>query len=220
MCYNGFVKSARFFRALRTMHLPPRGPSNSFKLLHLPASSARRINATHPVTFSPYFLCVSSLDATLMTSPASVANKRLTVELNPLDATLTKNRGWKLRPVYTLPVPSRSLPAPSRPQRFDQRPRPCRKEPVPSIAQNTSRDSPVTAHIPLSTTEQSTSSSVMYIVPVLSSPLCVRGIARSFCVGGCHEQSIEDCLHRRRRVDRSCSCRAVFDSRQSVPPHH
>ena len=36
---------------------------------------------------------VSPLAATLMGLPASVANKRLTVELSPLDATLTKNTG-------------------------------------------------------------------------------------------------------------------------------
>src|SRR6266571_1875590 len=36
---------------------------------------------------------ISPLAATLMDSPASVANKRLTVELSPLDATLTKNTG-------------------------------------------------------------------------------------------------------------------------------
>src|SRR5713101_1693463 len=36
---------------------------------------------------------VSPLAATLMRLPASVANKRLTAGLNPLDATLTKNRG-------------------------------------------------------------------------------------------------------------------------------
>src|SRR6266849_7233230 len=29
-----------------------------------------------------------------MDLPASVANKRLTAKLSPLDATLTKNRGW------------------------------------------------------------------------------------------------------------------------------
>src|SRR5712664_1943647 len=44
-----------------------------------------------------YFLAntasVSSLDATLMSSLVYVANKRLTVGLNPLDATLTKNTG-------------------------------------------------------------------------------------------------------------------------------
>src|ERR1700730_18331232 len=113
-----------------------------------------------------------------------------------------------------------SLSAPSRPQRFDQRPQSCRKEPVPSVSQNTSHESPVTAHIPLSTTEQPAPPYVMYIVSVLSSPLCVRGIVRSYCVGGRHEQGIKDCLHRRRCVDRSRSRRAVFDSRQSVPPHH
>src|SRR5216684_1419181 len=36
---------------------------------------------------------VSPLAATLMNLPASVANKRLTGKLTPLDATLTKNRG-------------------------------------------------------------------------------------------------------------------------------
>jgi hypothetical protein len=35
----------------------------------------------------------SSLSATFMDHHASVANKRLTVRLNPLDATFTKNRG-------------------------------------------------------------------------------------------------------------------------------
>ena len=43
------------------------------------------------------FLCnVSPLEATLMDLLASVANKRLTVWLSPLDATLTKNiGGWR-----------------------------------------------------------------------------------------------------------------------------
>jgi len=41
---------------------------------------------------SPYPL--SPLIATLMAISVSVANKRLTVYLNPLDATLTKTRGW------------------------------------------------------------------------------------------------------------------------------
>ena len=39
---------------------------------------------------------LSSLDATLMNLFASVANKRLTAKLNPLDATLTKNGGGYL----------------------------------------------------------------------------------------------------------------------------
>jgi len=38
-------------------------------------------------------LALSPLDATLMGLPASVANKRLTAWLSPLDATLTKNQG-------------------------------------------------------------------------------------------------------------------------------
>ena len=40
-----------------------------------------------------HFVRVSPLAATFMHLPASVANKRLTVELTPLAATLTKNRG-------------------------------------------------------------------------------------------------------------------------------
>src|SRR5712664_387374 len=50
--------------------------------------------------------------------------------------------------------------------------------------------SPITSHglpIPLSPTAQTTTPSRMYIVPVLSSPLCIRGIALSFRVGGYHE---------------------------------
>src|ERR1700693_5663634 len=39
------------------------------------------------------FAPLTPLAATLMNSPASVANKRLMRCLNPLDATLTKNRG-------------------------------------------------------------------------------------------------------------------------------
>src|SRR5213082_1178968 len=37
---------------------------------------------------------LSPLSATFTRLPASVANKRLTAKLNPLDATLTRNRGW------------------------------------------------------------------------------------------------------------------------------
>ncbi len=52
---------------------------------------------------------VSPLAATLMDLPASVANKRLTVWLSPLDATLTKNRGGR-RPTYSHRSPSRQVP--------------------------------------------------------------------------------------------------------------
>src|SRR6266481_3744971 len=43
--------------------------------------------------FRQHFVRVSPLAATLMDLIASVANKRLTAELNPLDATLTRNMG-------------------------------------------------------------------------------------------------------------------------------
>src|SRR6266478_8889431 len=48
---------------------------------------------SQPITFSPTLPPISPLDATLMDLAASVANKRLTAWLNPLDATLTKNPG-------------------------------------------------------------------------------------------------------------------------------
>src|SRR5882724_4514974 len=81
--------SARYLRrnpgeggALRTM------PARQVVLLTPPKS-------WHPIQLlsRQHFIPVSPLAATLMDSPASVANKRLTAELNPLDATLTKNRG-------------------------------------------------------------------------------------------------------------------------------
>ncbi len=46
-----------------------------------------------PLLSRPHFVLISPLDATLMGLPASVANKRLTAWLSPLDATLIKNRG-------------------------------------------------------------------------------------------------------------------------------
>src|SRR6266404_7126771 len=46
-----------------------------------------------PLLSRQHFIPVSPLAATLMDSPASVANKRLTARLNPLAAALTKNRG-------------------------------------------------------------------------------------------------------------------------------
>src|SRR3981081_1001021 len=57
--------------------------------------------------FRQHFAHVSPLDATLMLSPASVANKRLRAKLNPLDATLTKNRGVGAPPFDVLtPIPA------------------------------------------------------------------------------------------------------------------
>src|SRR5712664_2782109 len=46
-----------------------------------------------PLLSCQHFVPISPLDATLMESPASVANKRLTARLSLLAATLTKNRG-------------------------------------------------------------------------------------------------------------------------------
>src|SRR6202165_1513465 len=57
------------------------------------AHSRRRKRA-----YSAQFWCnISPLAATLMGLPASVANKRLTAWLNPLDATFTKFRGVGVR---------------------------------------------------------------------------------------------------------------------------
>src|SRR5580704_3929808 len=52
-------------------------------------------NSSHPwpLLSRQHHDTVSPLAATLMNLPASVANKRLTAKLTPLDATLTKNRG-------------------------------------------------------------------------------------------------------------------------------
>src|SRR5580704_4329878 len=48
---------------------------------------------------------VSPLAATLTNLPASIANKRLTQSLNPLDSTLTKNRGGlAFGPTPILPI--------------------------------------------------------------------------------------------------------------------
>src|SRR5258708_35413635 len=56
------------------------------------------------------FLCnVSPLEATLMDLLASVANKRLTIRLSSLDATLTKNIGGGRTPLGPLASTSESL---------------------------------------------------------------------------------------------------------------
>src|SRR5713226_65019 len=54
-------------------------------------------------------IALSPLAATLMDPPASVANKRLTAWLTPLDATLTKNRGY--HPSSQKPYLSSSAPS-------------------------------------------------------------------------------------------------------------
>jgi hypothetical protein len=58
-------------------------------------SSSRffKIPRARPLLSRQHPASVNPLSATLMKPPASVANKRLTEKLTPLDATLTKNRG-------------------------------------------------------------------------------------------------------------------------------
>jgi hypothetical protein len=51
-------------------------------------------SALHHLLSCKHLVRISPLAATLMDLPASVAYKRLTAELSPLDPALTKNRGW------------------------------------------------------------------------------------------------------------------------------
>src|SRR5712692_7038428 len=54
--------------------------------------------SSHPKSLlsRQHFAPISPSDCNTYGSPASIANKRLTPRLNPLDATLTKNRGSHL----------------------------------------------------------------------------------------------------------------------------
>src|SRR5438552_1121961 len=60
------------------------------------AASVPTLIPSSPVPPHHHILRVSPSAATLMDLPASVANKRLTKGLRPLDATLTKNTGGPL----------------------------------------------------------------------------------------------------------------------------
>jgi hypothetical protein len=62
-----------------------------------------------PAPAHPEERSVTSLDATLMELPVSVANKRLTEELTPLDATLTKNTGGGALPSFAIVGSSRKI---------------------------------------------------------------------------------------------------------------
>src|SRR5580704_13487955 len=78
-------------------------------------SNAPEVSPSHTFPLFTTAHPVSLLAATLMELPASVANKRLTVILTPLDATLTKNWGRvfpTFRPsnLQTFQLCSRSLP--------------------------------------------------------------------------------------------------------------
>src|SRR6266852_6952836 len=82
MCYDGFVKSARFPGAPRTMR-----PRDAVLLTPSESSGLSRLRSY--ILSTP----VTPLDSILTDLSASVANKRLTESLNPLNATLTKNMG-------------------------------------------------------------------------------------------------------------------------------
>src|SRR6266481_6979362 len=117
MCYNGFINSARFLRlpaaALAIVDpdlvgIADSGPVGKegaprTMLARLPRASMGPVvlqtppKSSHPTQLlsRQHFVRVSPLAATLMNSLASVANKRLTADLSPLDATLTKNMGGR-----------------------------------------------------------------------------------------------------------------------------
>src|SRR5713101_9883060 len=67
--------------------------SNARTFRSRPSTTVARRSPVGPLSDSLPTVALSPLAATLMDLPASVANKRLTPQLNPLDATLTKNMG-------------------------------------------------------------------------------------------------------------------------------
>src|SRR6266404_434001 len=105
---NNFSKACYSLPCLPSSNPPPRFALNFLAALSplslaeplLPYSSSHilLLTAHRPLTCpvlsgSPLPIALSPLAATLMDFLASVANKRLTVQLSPLDATLTKNTG-------------------------------------------------------------------------------------------------------------------------------
>jgi hypothetical protein len=149
-------------------------------------------NSSHPrpLVSRQQSVGISPLHATLMDLPASVANKRLTARLNPLDATLTKNTGAhpsSQKPFYLLALPPQTfqrsnlfwlapfflfihlqMPLPANP--YGSHPYKC-----PGVWGHAPQIT--NGFIPLYSTAQTTPPFLVYTVPVLSSPLCVRGIA-------------------------------------------
>ena len=91
---------------MRPRHAVLLTPSKSSGLFR-PSCGAERTFFPYLVTsLLPCSSSLSSLDAAFMFLPASVASKRLTAELNPLDATFTKSRGWGAPPFDVLiPIP-------------------------------------------------------------------------------------------------------------------
>ena len=157
---------------------------------------------------------VSSLDATLMSPLVYVANKRLAVGLNPLDATLTKNtgEGGPFFPFWNSPLVSHPCIQALSFHALTHCPfcnsslfkhmhvmGGCTPLTTPAARSFTTVNSrcsydfpPVTSHqsrvpIPLSPTPQTAVPSSVYILPVLSCPFCFRRIAHSSRLGGRHE---------------------------------
>jgi len=165
------------------------------------------LKSSHPIQLPSRQLqaSISPLAATLMNLPASVANKRLTPRLTSLAATLTKKPGGGAHPssqeifpfAFSYPLfllfsyPSRLTYTTAIPQLFFNQ----------SLTHSFHRDGvyppfniptcnlPTSQHGPdqLSRTRQTTTSSPLYIFPVLSSHSCVRGTAHSSRLGGHHE---------------------------------
>src|SRR5467141_3097528 len=75
---------SRFIRAVPLPASPLEPSTSNFQPPALQRSNLQTFHPSNPP---------SPLAATLMDLPASVANKRLTVWLSPLDATFTKNKG-------------------------------------------------------------------------------------------------------------------------------
>src|SRR6266852_7433400 len=75
MCYNGFVRSARFFPALVSHARPPRGPSNSF-----------RSTVPSRILYSKQIPPVTSLESALTSQSQLVEN---TATLSPVKCALT-----------------------------------------------------------------------------------------------------------------------------------
>ena len=111
MCYNWVIKSARFLRlpaaALAIADSGPVGKEGALQTM-----LARQVvlltssESFHPTQLPSrqQYTPATPLAAALIDFPASVADKRLTAWLSPLDATLTKNRGEGVLSVNQLPA--------------------------------------------------------------------------------------------------------------------
>src|SRR5258708_7870956 len=159
--------------------------------LPIPADPTQLLSRQHIVR-------ASSLDATLTPSLVYVANKRLTIGLNPLDATLTKNTGEggpilpvleltpRQSPLHSSPLFSRTYALPILqllsfpPHAFNGGVYPPHHPGGPLVHNG---QLPVQLRFPTSHESPVTS---LPAVRVLSSPFC-RRIARSSRLGGRHE---------------------------------